>query len=177
MSLRRVSSGHIESSGFWIFATHRFFTTKREHFTLSNGEFRSARKELDARGVTHIGDDGDRVLWWTKQGLFWADDDLDVDDVELLVWDRSRRQGSRLERLRKIRAREQGAQHGRRERIPKEVRAFAWQRDDGRCTSCGAEDDLQFDHIIPVARGGGNAVANIQILCGDCNRLKSDSIA
>lgn len=42
---------------------------------------------------------------------------------------------------------------------------------------CGADDDLQFDHVIPVAKGGGVAADNIQILCGDCNRQKSDSIA
>ena len=42
---------------------------------------------------------------------------------------------------------------------------------------CGAEDDLQFDHLIPVAKGGGNAADNIQVLCGDCNRLKSNAIA
>ncbi len=60
-------------------------------------------------------------------------------------------------------------------RIPDEVRAFVRERDAGQCTRCGAEDDLQFDHMIPVAKGGG-AIDNIQILCGDCNRQKSDSI-
>ncbi|WP_419164153.1 HNH endonuclease [Candidatus Palauibacter sp.] len=29
---------------------------------------------------------------------------------------------------------------------------------------------------MPVAKGGGNAMDNIQILCADCNRQKSDSI-
>ncbi|WP_420635223.1 HNH endonuclease [Candidatus Palauibacter sp.] len=57
-----------------------------------------------------------------------------------------------------------------------EVRAFVWRRDDGTCVRCGAEENLQFDHIIPVAKGGGNAMDNIQILCADCNRQKSDSI-
>ena len=43
----------------------------------------------------------------------------------------------------------------------------------GRCVRCGAEEDLQFDHVIPVARGGGNAPENIQVLCGPCNRAKN----
>ena len=55
-------------------------------------------------------------------------------------------------------------------------RAFVWERDAGRCVKCGSEDDLQFDHVIPVAKGGGNVAENVQILCGDCNRQKSDSI-
>ena len=95
---------------------------------------------------------------------------------ELLVWDRQRRQDARLDRLRKIRARDEDLAGSRRERIPEEVRAFVWERDGAQCTRCGAEDDLQFDHVIPVAKGGGNAIDNIQILCGDCNRQKSDSI-
>ena len=41
---------------------------------------------------------------------------------------------------------------------------------------CGAEDELQFDHVIPVAKGGGNAIDNVQVLCADCNPQKSDSI-
>ena len=79
------------------------------------------------------------------------------------------RTGSRILRSEEIAS-------ARRERIPAEVRAFVWERDAGRCVQCGSGDDLQFDHVIPVAKGGGNATENIQVLCGDCNRRKSDSI-
>ncbi|MSQ41454.1 MAG: HNH endonuclease [Dehalococcoidia bacterium] len=82
-----------------------------------------------------------------------------------------------MDRLRKIRARDEPAGEAKRERIPDDVRILAWERDGGRCVRCGAEDDLQFDHLIPVAKGGGNAADNIQVLCGDCNRLKSNAIA
>ena len=51
-----------------------------------------------------------------------------------------------------------------------------WERDGGMCIRCDSDEDLQFDHIIPFAKGGGINVENIQILCGDCNRAKSDSI-
>ena len=176
MSLRKVSSGRIEQSGFWIFSTRRFFTSKSQHFSLSASEYKRAAREVQASGAARIGEDGDRVLWWTDAGLFWADAELSGEDVELLVWDRQRRQGARLDRLRKIRARDEDVAEARRERIPDEVRAFVWERDAGQCTRCGAEDDLQFDHVIPVAKGGGGAIDNIQILCGDCNRQKSDSI-
>ena len=176
MSLRKVSSGRIEKSGFWIFSSWRFFTSQSRHFSLTHGEHGRALREIDESGAARIGEDGDRVLWWTDAGLFWADDDLAGEDVELLVWDRQRRQDARLDRLRKIRARDEEVAEARRERIPDEVRAFVWERDAGQCVQCSAEDDLQFDHVIPVAKGGGNTIDNIQVLCGDCNRQKSDSI-
>lgn len=176
MSLRKVNGARIERSGFWFFATHRFYYTKHECFTLSDGEYRSARGEIKEQGVSRIGEDGDRTLWWSDAGTFWADAELAAGDVDLLIWDRARRQDARLDRLRTIRARDAEVETARRQRIPEEVRAFAWQRDAGQCTTCGAEDDLQFDHVIPVAKGGGNAPDNVQVLCGDCNRAKSDSI-
>ena len=33
---------------------------------------------------------------------------------------------------------------------------------------------FEFDHIDPVSKGGGNELKNIQILCKDCNRWKSN---
>lgn len=52
------------------------------------------------------------------------------------------------------------------------VKEEVFERDRGRCVKCGSIRDLQFDHVIPHSRGGGNDAANIQILCGDCNRAK-----
>ena len=45
-------------------------------------------------------------------------------------------------------------------------------RDGPGCIVCGTLDDLQIDHIHPIARGGGNEIGNLQILCGECNREK-----
>lgn len=64
----------------------------------------------------------------------------------------------------------------RRELIPTAVKLAVYERDDGVCRHCSATADLQFDHIIPVAKGGANSEANIQILCGRCNREKSSNI-
>ena len=60
--------------------------------------------------------------------------------------------------------------------IPREVRQRVWQRYGGRCAECGAGDYLEFDHMIPVAKGGGNSDANVQLLCRRCNSKKSDFI-
>jgi HNH endonuclease/Bifunctional DNA primase/polymerase, N-terminal len=57
--------------------------------------------------------------------------------------------------------------------IPDDVKHLVWIRDNGRCRRCGSANELQFDHIIPLALGGGDSAENVQVLCGPCNRLKS----
>ena len=41
---------------------------------------------------------------------------------------------------------------------------------------CGSQENLEFDHIIPLSKGGSNTVRNIQLLCQKCNREKSNKI-
>ena len=64
----------------------------------------------------------------------------------------------------------------RRETIPKNVKQEVWERDKGRCVNCGSNEKLEYDHIIPIAKGGANTVRNIQLLCEPCNRTKSAKI-
>ena len=42
------------------------------------------------------------------------------------------------------------------------------------CRQCGSREEIHFDHVIPWSRGGANTADNIQLLCGRCNRRKSD---
>jgi hypothetical protein len=60
--------------------------------------------------------------------------------------------------------------------ISRDVRQRVFQRYGGRCAECNATQYLKFDHIIPVARGGSNSDANVQLLCRACNLKKSDAI-
>ena len=60
--------------------------------------------------------------------------------------------------------------------IPAAVRQAVWRRDQGRCARCGRRERLEFDHIVPVSRGGSNTERNIELLCEPCNRTKSDRI-
>jgi len=60
--------------------------------------------------------------------------------------------------------------------VTKEVRDSVWRRDEGKCTQCGSNKKLELDHIIPHSKGGSNSYRNIQLLCQECNREKSDSI-
>ncbi|MCX6628594.1 MAG: HNH endonuclease signature motif containing protein [Candidatus Solibacter sp.] len=63
-----------------------------------------------------------------------------------------------------------------RQGIPTAVRRAVWARDKGRCVQCGRKEWLEYDHIIPVSKGGSNTERNIELLCEACNRAKSDSI-
>jgi len=61
--------------------------------------------------------------------------------------------------------------------IPTSVKLEVWKRDGGKCVMCGATDELHFDHIIPVAKGGTSLSAdNIQLLCARHNLEKRDRI-
>jgi 5-methylcytosine-specific restriction endonuclease McrA len=117
---------------------------------------------------------GDRALWWFEERFWWADDDLHGGDVLALVRERERRGRWRLERAHAALAGE-GAPR-RRDVIARPVRQAVWERDGGRCVACGADFELQFDHVIPVALGGASTVDNLQVLCGPCNRAKGASL-
>jgi hypothetical protein len=61
--------------------------------------------------------------------------------------------------------------------IPTAVKLVVWKRDGGKCSKCGATEDLHFDHIIPWSKGGSSSTPdNIQLLCGKHNLEKHDRI-
>lgn len=63
-----------------------------------------------------------------------------------------------------------------RETIPSHIKEVVWIRDKEKCVTCGSMENLEFDHIIPVSKGGSNSLNNIQLLCLKCNRSKSNRI-
>ena len=61
--------------------------------------------------------------------------------------------------------------------VPDSLRYLVLTAAGGRCALCGAtnkEQPLEIDHIIPRSRGGTNDLDNLQVLCGPCNRSKSN---
>jgi hypothetical protein len=64
-------------------------------------------------------------------------------------------------------------------RIPKALRDQVHARCRNRCGDCGRElhpDDLEIDHITPVAMGGTNIFENLRSICTRCNRKKGASV-
>jgi hypothetical protein len=57
------------------------------------------------------------------------------------------------------------------------VRWAVLERDGRRCCACGRRAGergvvLDVDHVVPVARGGGDEISNLRVLCRECNRGK-----
>lgn len=46
----------------------------------------------------------------------------------------------------------------------------------GPCRRLLAYDETTIDHILPKSKGGGNAYANLQIMCSYCNEAKADNV-
>jgi hypothetical protein len=63
-----------------------------------------------------------------------------------------------------------------RPRIPENIRIEVWRRDSGKCARCGNREKLEYDHIVPISKGGSNTARNIELLCEKCNRSKSNNI-
>lgn len=61
--------------------------------------------------------------------------------------------------------------------IPTSVKLEVWARDGGKRVTCGATDELHFDHILPYSKGGTSLKAeNVQLLCARHNLRKSAKI-
>ena len=58
--------------------------------------------------------------------------------------------------------------------ISDSVRQEVFERDGYKCKKCGSTSYLEFDHIIPRARGGATSAKNLQVLCRQCNRKKGE---
>jgi site-specific DNA-methyltransferase (adenine-specific) len=57
------------------------------------------------------------------------------------------------------------------------VKERLYKEQNGLCNACKTKFDiwnLETDHIIPKAKGGGDYYENYQLLCGSCNRIKGD---
>jgi len=63
--------------------------------------------------------------------------------------------------------------------IPFNTKMRVVRRDNYTCQGCGRhllDTDVEFDHVIPVSRGGSSEEHNIRLTCFDCNRSKSDQV-
>lgn len=64
-----------------------------------------------------------------------------------------------------------------RGKVTNKMRFAIYDRDHYRCRKCGRRtNDLEVDHIIPIAKGGKSTFDNLQTLCHRCNYKKGSSI-
>lgn len=65
-----------------------------------------------------------------------------------------------------------------RGKVSNKMRFSIYKRDGYRCRICGRSglfDDLEIDHIKPIAKGGKTTYDNLQTLCKHCNKEKGDT--
>jgi hypothetical protein len=57
--------------------------------------------------------------------------------------------------------------------IPAKVKTAVWQRDGGKCIhpGCNSSFGLQYEHVIPFAKGGKSSLENLKLLCPAHNQL------
>ncbi len=64
-----------------------------------------------------------------------------------------------------------------RGKVTNKMRFYIYKRDGNRCRYCHRYgNDLEVDHIIPIAKGGKSTPDNLQTLCRRCNVEKGDKI-
>ena len=122
-------------------------------------------------------------LEWFFKGDMYNVDDIQKrhrytdEELQLLILEHYDKERTKFERLRRrYKSETVQRESRRRESIPEHVRIAVWRRDGGKCVRCGSRENLEYDHIIPASKGGGNTARNIELLCERCNREKRDRI-
>jgi hypothetical protein len=176
MALRRAENVWLEFMPR-LFSSRGYMTVhvgKTQHFLdrkLTRQEFDTGRQWQLSQPV-FILSTGDRNLWQFQDRFYWETDHLDGSAIYALLVTRAQRDQQRVERAQAIMAMGATPRQPARGAIPDDVKQYVWQRDGGRCRQCGSPQELQFDHVIPVAMGGASTAENLQVLCGPCNRRK-----
>lgn len=145
-------------------------------FRVTKANFRAMEAQSAETPVSYMAV-GDRTYWRFAGRWHTDNESLSQADVHALLVTRAMRSEDRVKRAHTIAAQGRLPAPPKRGVISDDVRMLVWNRDNGRCRTCGSTSELQFDHVIPVSRGGGSNPENLQVLCGPCNRRKGASIA
>ncbi len=63
-----------------------------------------------------------------------------------------------------------------RSKIPLDVRAEVYERDENTCQICRTTENLSLDHILPWSKGGRHTVDNLRVLCRPCNSSRGNRV-
>ena len=109
--------------------------------------------------------------WWWYRDRFWVvDDRLSAGEIESRVLTIDLSSHSQREAFEQAQADlfgHNGAASGEGA-VPDAVRREVWFRGHGRCVDCGVVSGLAFDHVLPLAAGGSNTAANLELRCRPC---------
>lgn len=117
-----------------------------------------------------------RTYWMFRDEFYWDDEGHSAYEITALILEQVARRDRKVQRAVAHMEGRAGSGAQLRQSIPSDVKVFVWNRDGGRCTNCGSQVRLEYDHIIPLAKGGSNTARNIQLLCELCNRSKGVSL-
>lgn len=118
-----------------------------------------------------------KKTWWLFKGNVYSVENVYTEDqIKLLIFNEFDKERKQFEKLKQKPDSEIKKDVGIRTRIPEHVRIEVWRRDGGKCVRCGSREKLEYDHIIPVSKGGSNTSRNIELLCEKCNRSKGANI-
>ena len=126
--------------------------------------------------------DKNPVIWgkrnWRifKGNIYAVNDIFTEEQTALLIYSEYDKERKLFERLEHKFQSNDDEESKTRVPIPEHVRIQVWRRDGGKCAKCGSREKLEYDHIIPVSKGGSNTARNIELLCESCNRSKGVNI-
>jgi hypothetical protein len=131
-------------------------------------------KKIDGNDPIKI----DNERWEFKGFLYLVKEAYTDEEAKLLILEDYDKERKRFEQLRlKYGGYSTEVAGYSRPRIPENIRIEVWRRDSGKCARCGSRTNLEYDHIVPISKGGSNTARNIELLCEKCNRSKSNNIA
>lgn len=102
-----------------------------------------------------------RQWWWWRSAFYWESGDYGPEDVGalLVMFERDDEEGFEWELG--FRAAEP---------IAPEVKRLVFERDRGQCVTCGSNELIQYDHLVPPSMGGESEPGNVRLVCAGCNR-------
>jgi hypothetical protein len=153
----------------WLRTLQAEHCTAEELFALINNYI----KEADVSPLIYFRLSG---LWIFKGYIYKVNGKYSDAQAQLLIQEAYDQEKKLWEKLNRKYSRSEELSQEKRARIPENVRIEVWRRDGGKCARCGSREKLEYDHIIPLSRGGSNTSRNIELLCERCNRQKGANI-
>jgi len=178
--LIKWKDGQIENwkrqASFWIEYHNKIINDLELLFENNIWEKSNEKPVLFQYSISSFSPDDYKNNQYLYQGcIYTIDGPFSNEEKELLIMEKFDQERKKFERL-KYKHKDFIDIKYKRPNIPESVRIIVWKRDGGKCSKCGSRENLEYDHIIPISKGGNNTARNIELLCEKCNRAKGAKI-